>query len=368
MPTKMPTRASPSRSGGRAACSSASQATSSSSRCCGSIAAASRGEMPKNAASKSRTSRGGRPGAAGSPTPRRRAPCDPPARTVTRSRPDSSAVQYESRSWIPPGNRRPTPTTASGRAPPASSSRARSVLMVSRARVSGVAALLGVMGHAVLVVGVEPGGRQVAAAAGSSSRSHSTPGQGAGASVGPQQRRRQLQAEDGLQPVAQFEAHQRVEAERLERRLAGRSRPGSSRITRPASLPYLALDQVPAGRLVGGGEQRAELAAVRHRGAALLECAVQQLPGALARGVGVGVEPLPQVERHVADDLLVAAEEADQRRPGVAGREAAHPAVGRAAPRATSSAAASPTSANGPHCTLSAGRPRRLRASASASR
>ena len=48
-------RCRPARSGAMPACSSASQATSSSRRCCGSIVSASRGEMPKNAASKPST-------------------------------------------------------------------------------------------------------------------------------------------------------------------------------------------------------------------------------------------------------------------------------------------------------------------------
>ncbi|COX06684.1 Uncharacterised protein [Mycobacterium tuberculosis] len=49
-------RVPPRESGGMPACSSASQATSSSIRCCGSIAAASRGVIPKNSASKPATS------------------------------------------------------------------------------------------------------------------------------------------------------------------------------------------------------------------------------------------------------------------------------------------------------------------------
>ena len=48
MPTKTPVRLPASRSGTCPASSSASHATSSRSRCCGSIRDASRGEMPKN--------------------------------------------------------------------------------------------------------------------------------------------------------------------------------------------------------------------------------------------------------------------------------------------------------------------------------
>jgi hypothetical protein len=44
------------RPGAMPACSSASQATSSATRCCGSISSASRGEMPKNSASNPATS------------------------------------------------------------------------------------------------------------------------------------------------------------------------------------------------------------------------------------------------------------------------------------------------------------------------
>ena len=44
---------------------------------------------------------------------------------------------------------------------------------------------------------------------------------------------------------------------------------------------------------------------------------------------GIGVEPLPQVQRHVADHRLIAAEQPDQRRPGLVGREAGHPAFGQ---------------------------------------
>ena len=68
-----PVRLPPSESGGMPACSSASQATSSSIRCCGSIASASRGVMPKKSASKPATSETKpphfvviRPGASGS--------------------------------------------------------------------------------------------------------------------------------------------------------------------------------------------------------------------------------------------------------------------------------------------------------------
>ncbi len=53
MPTKTPVGLPRSVPGSMPACSNASHAVSSSSRCCGSIASASRGEMPKNAGSKS---------------------------------------------------------------------------------------------------------------------------------------------------------------------------------------------------------------------------------------------------------------------------------------------------------------------------
>ncbi|KYF50884.1 hypothetical protein BE08_28180 [Sorangium cellulosum] len=56
MPTKTPVRVPASRSAATPACSSASQATSRSKRCCGSIFTASRGEIPKKCASNPSTS------------------------------------------------------------------------------------------------------------------------------------------------------------------------------------------------------------------------------------------------------------------------------------------------------------------------
>ena len=87
--------AAPGRSTGCPASSSASQATSSSSRCCGSICTASRGEMPKNAASKSVDVRRGNRPRRGTSSPARpgrgrrtrRGPSDPPAPRRSRRRP-----------------------------------------------------------------------------------------------------------------------------------------------------------------------------------------------------------------------------------------------------------------------------------------
>ena len=55
-PIMTPVRVPPNESGAMPACSSASQATSRSIRCCGSIASASRGEIPKKSASNPATS------------------------------------------------------------------------------------------------------------------------------------------------------------------------------------------------------------------------------------------------------------------------------------------------------------------------
>src|SRR3546814_8720655 len=57
MPRNTPVRLPASDSGGTPACSSARHATSSTRRCCGSMETASRGEIPKNSASKRSTSR-----------------------------------------------------------------------------------------------------------------------------------------------------------------------------------------------------------------------------------------------------------------------------------------------------------------------
>ena len=122
MPTKTPVRLPASRPAAMPASSSASQATSSSSRCCGSMLAASRGEMPKKAASKlvdvveeaaSCVVHLARP-ARGRGRSRRRRPSD---RAESADRVDAvcrAGADSEASSCTPPGKRQPMPTIAIG--------------------------------------------------------------------------------------------------------------------------------------------------------------------------------------------------------------------------------------------------------------
>ena len=115
--------------------STASQPTSIRCRCCGSIAVASRGEIPKNAASKSATSSRKPPASVSRSLlpsglvrvstsigqPRSSGNAD------ATSRPSSSSCHRSSGVRTPPGNRHAIDTTATGssRAASASSSRLR---------------------------------------------------------------------------------------------------------------------------------------------------------------------------------------------------------------------------------------------------
>ena len=92
--------------------SSASQEVSSSTRCCGSIASASRGLIPKNPASKS--------AAPGMNPPTRVYPSSPASQPRSAGNPEIASVPVDrsshrpSGSRTPPGNRQPIPTIASG--------------------------------------------------------------------------------------------------------------------------------------------------------------------------------------------------------------------------------------------------------------
>ena len=118
-----------SRSGAWPACSSASQLTSSSSRCCGSMPCASRGAMPKNAGSKRSTSRRKPPRARRDAAGRlririvraHRRPSDPPAPAPIASTPSRSSRQKLAASSPPPGTRQPRPMIAIGSRAAASS-------------------------------------------------------------------------------------------------------------------------------------------------------------------------------------------------------------------------------------------------------
>src|SRR3954471_878249 len=108
-PTNTPAALPPRLAGAIPACSKASQASSSTSRCCGSIAVAARGEMPKNAASKRSTSSRNPPRrtsvAAGSHRPA--------GTSVIALRPSVSSRQ-KAAGPSAPGRRQESPTTATG--------------------------------------------------------------------------------------------------------------------------------------------------------------------------------------------------------------------------------------------------------------
>lgn len=115
-PTNTPVRLPRNDFGGIPACSSACQVTSSRTRCCGSIAAASTGVMPKKPASKPATSsmnppRRGRScqSSAGAKSAQR-----PSGRSRIASRPPSRSRQKSCGEFTPPGNRQPSPTIAIG--------------------------------------------------------------------------------------------------------------------------------------------------------------------------------------------------------------------------------------------------------------
>jgi hypothetical protein len=102
--------------------SSASQVASSSSRCCGSMACASRGLMPKNAASKSATLSTNdpartyvAPGASGSgPNNASRFQPRSVGKSETTSRPTDRSCHKSSGELTPPGKRQPIPRMAIG--------------------------------------------------------------------------------------------------------------------------------------------------------------------------------------------------------------------------------------------------------------
>ena len=116
--------------------SSASQATSSNSRCWGSIPVASRGDMPKNSASNSSGCHEVRkppsrvqivPGTVWSASNTRRRPTVPRAPARCRSHHRSTSRQYWAGVFTPPGNRHPIPTTAIGSISPFSAISSRAL-------------------------------------------------------------------------------------------------------------------------------------------------------------------------------------------------------------------------------------------------
>ena len=160
MPTNTPVRLPASRSGACPACSSASQATSSSSRCCGSMLRASRGEMPKNCGSKRSTCVEEAAAARVRSCPARRGRGRSSASTSQRSagtsrdrrrRRRAAAARSASGSSAPPGKRQPMPMTAIGsRGARSGARRARACISSSarKARFSGdSAASVGVLGR-----------------------------------------------------------------------------------------------------------------------------------------------------------------------------------------------------------------------------
>ena len=122
MPTNTPVRLPARRSARMPASSSASQATSSSSRCCGSMRAASRGEMPKKRGVEPvDVGRGSRPsacrscrGAPGADRRTRRRPSGRRGTSVIASTPSRSSCQKLAGPSAPPGKRQPMPTMAIG--------------------------------------------------------------------------------------------------------------------------------------------------------------------------------------------------------------------------------------------------------------
>ncbi len=102
--------------------STASQATSSNSRCCGSIASASRSEMPKNPASKAvasarnppRSVKGGPPVPASARRSRPRSQPRSVGKFPVVSPPDATRSHSASGESMPPGKRQPIPTIATG--------------------------------------------------------------------------------------------------------------------------------------------------------------------------------------------------------------------------------------------------------------
>ncbi len=122
IPVNTPVRVPASDPGAMPACWRASQAVSRSSRCCGSMAAASPGAMPKNSASNPATSSRNPPCLV---TPSRAAPVRavpssnashrPSGTSPTASSPPISSSQYAAGPCAP-GKRQPTPITATGSA------------------------------------------------------------------------------------------------------------------------------------------------------------------------------------------------------------------------------------------------------------
>ena len=139
-PTKTPVAEPYSEVGAIPACSSACHAVSSSSRCCGSIARASRGEMPKNVASNVSIV-GKKPPRRTRLVPRCAGAVAGDSSTVQRARGTShvpsvalsSSVQYADGESAPPGNRQPNPMIAIG-STVSVPTRARSATSSSRCR------------------------------------------------------------------------------------------------------------------------------------------------------------------------------------------------------------------------------------------
>ncbi|GLY16581.1 hypothetical protein Kisp01_35960 [Kineosporia sp. NBRC 101677] len=115
------------------ACSSASHEVSSMTRCCGSIASASRGLIPKNPASKPDASWTNPPwivfddSSRGPAEPYRPSTSQPRSvgKSAIASVPEDSSRQKLPGSFTPPGKRQPIPTIAIGSASRSSSSRTR---------------------------------------------------------------------------------------------------------------------------------------------------------------------------------------------------------------------------------------------------
>ncbi len=113
VPAKTPTRLPRSDEGSIRASSIAVHDVSSSSRCCGSMATASRGEMPKKCASNASASarKAPRVTSGGSAD---RSQCRSVGRSVIASTPSASSRQNSAGELAPPGKRQPMPTMTIG--------------------------------------------------------------------------------------------------------------------------------------------------------------------------------------------------------------------------------------------------------------
>ena len=175
--------------GGIPASSSASQATSMNNRCCGSIAAASRGGMAKNSASNSSGCQVERkppsrlqivPGTVWSSVNRASASHRSGGTRTMPLRPSRNSSQYCSGLSTPPGNRQPIPTTAIGSVPAFSAIsrralrssilRSASVMTALRSGVAVVIRFLGVFAKVVPTTRIRKARRRHQRSAGLPSR------------------------------------------------------------------------------------------------------------------------------------------------------------------------------------------------------